>query len=168
MPFFGKGAELPQAIEVWLESIGSDSELDAYHDDLHERFLHQDTICAASIAVVPWLVHACTRLDTDHRALYCAHVALVEANRLAYGVGSTEPGGDELLESLMPDYRAAIERARVMADGLAERHPVEAAAVGLLALRPALHGDATLAWAQWGEAWRESPAGSAAGPDEPS
>jgi len=157
-PFFGEGADIPRAIERWLGSMGTDAEQDAYFDHLFELFLHQETITDAAIAVVPWLMHACTQLETRHRAMYLAHVAMVEANRLEYGVPRSAAGSAGLFDDLMPDYRAAIGQARAMADDLIGLRPEDATEHGLVALRPALHGDAGLAWKQWHDDWKSKSA----------
>src|SRR5688500_9541152 len=84
--FFGESENLPSLISDWLKSIGSDKEEIVYERDLLDLFLHQATITNAAFAVVPWLVHVCKEGITKFQVEYLTDVALVEANRLKYGV----------------------------------------------------------------------------------
>jgi hypothetical protein len=53
---------------------------------------------------------------TRHRVEYLTDVALVEANRLKYGVYFNRKGAEEFPEWLMPDYHQAIVDARNLVD----------------------------------------------------
>lgn len=147
--FFGEAADIPKAIERWLDSLGSDPERDAYFDGLRELFLHQLTITNAAFAVVPWLLHACAQSGPCLRWLYMTDIAVVEANRLEHGVYFNREGTPEYPGWLMPEYHVAIARARDVATELIQLDRAAAARVGLLAMYPALGGDSKLAWQQW-------------------
>lgn len=147
--FFGEPEDVPKVLGEWLLSIGSDQEDTIYREDLFDLFLHQATITNAAIAVVPWLVHVCMNYDTRWRVEYLTDVALVEANRLKYGVYANREGTEPYPEWLMSDYQQAIIEARELVnDTLEAEHDVETKH-GLVALKPALYGDADLAWSQW-------------------
>jgi hypothetical protein len=49
----------------------------------------------------------------------------------------------------MLDYQQAIAESRSLIDGVLEAEPVSNRKRGLLAMQPALFGDADLAWSQW-------------------
>jgi hypothetical protein len=147
--FFGSGKELPSVLRLWLASIGSDEEATIYGRDLFDMYLHQATITNAAFGVVPWLVDVCKEGRTKHRVEYLTHVALVEANRLKYGVYFNRKGADEFPEWLMADYHQAIVDARQLVEDALAMEPDEQWKLGLMKLRPALHGDADLAWSQW-------------------
>jgi hypothetical protein len=74
---------------------------------------------------------------------------LVEANRLKYGVYFNRNGSEEFPEWLMPDYHQAIVAARDLVDDALDAEQDEDCKRALMNLRPALHGDAGLAWSQW-------------------
>jgi hypothetical protein len=147
--FFGEPENLPKILGEWFASIGLDQEDTIYRRDLLNRFLHQATITNAAFAVVPWLVHVCKSGDTRFRLEYLTDVALVEANRLKHGVYWNRKGTEEYPEWLMSDYKQAIIEARGLADDAIEaEHDVERKR-GLVAMMPALYGNADLAWSQW-------------------
>jgi hypothetical protein len=147
--FFGESENLPSVIQEWLEYIGTDQEETIYREKLFDLFLHQATITNAAFAVVPWLVHVCQEGITTFQIEYLTDTALVEANRLKYGVYYNRDGTDEYPEWLMPDYQQAIRMARDLADGILQAEPDENRKHGLVAMKPALFGDADLAWSQW-------------------
>jgi hypothetical protein len=147
--FFGKPDEVPQVLRVWLASIGTDQEDTIYRRDLFDLFLHQATITNAAFAVVPWLVHVCKREKTPWRAEYLTDVALVEANRLKYGVYANREGTEETPAWLMVDYHRAIAEAREIVDDVIESEGDKEWKRGLVAMKPALYGNAELAWSQW-------------------
>lgn len=76
-------------------------------------------------------------------------VALVEANRLEHGVYFNREGTQESPEWLMADYRQAITEASKFVDEVIDSEQDEERRRFLVALKPALHGDAKLAWSQW-------------------
>jgi hypothetical protein len=147
--FFASGKELPSVLKQWLASIGSDEEATIYGRDLFDMYLHQATITNAAFAVVPWLVDVCKKGNTRHRVEYMTDVALVEANRLKYGVYFNRKGAEEFPEWLMADYHQAIVDARDLVDDALAAERDEEWKHGLVKLRPALDGDAELAWSQW-------------------
>ena len=147
--FFGESENLPSVIRDWLKSIGSDQEVIVYCRDLSELFLHQATITNAAFAVVPWLVHVCKEGGTKFQVEYLTDVALVEANRLKYGVYFNREGTQEYPEWLMLNYQQAIMAARNLVDEIIEAEHNEDRKRGLVAMKPALFGDADLAWSQW-------------------
>ncbi len=147
--FFGEPENLPSVIRDWLKSIGSDQEDVVYCRDLSELFLHQATITNAAFAVVPWLVHVCKESTTKYQVEYLTDIALVEANRLKYGVYYHREETEEYPEWLMVDYRQAIIESRNLIEGVLEAELDEGRKRGLIAMRPALFGDADLAWSQW-------------------
>jgi hypothetical protein len=147
--FFGSPKELPNVLKQWLASIGTDEEATIYGRDLFDLFLHQATITNAAFAVVPWLVDVCKKGKTKHRVEYLTDIALVEANRIKYGVYFNRKGTEELPEWLMPDYHQAIIAARDLVDDALYAEQDEEWKRGLIKLWPALHGDAELAWSQW-------------------
>jgi hypothetical protein len=132
-----------------LEAIGSDQENAIYYEDLFDLFLHQATITNAAFAVVPWLVYVCKKGITKFQVEYLTDVALVEANRLKYGVYSNRKGTEEYPEWLMSDYIQAIMEARNLIDDIIEAEHDKKRKHGLVAMRPALFGNADLAWSQW-------------------
>lgn len=140
--FFGKPEELPQVLRKWLAAIGTDDEEAIYRQELLDLFLHQCTIVSSAFAVVPWLVEGCSRCGSHDAILYMGDVAMVEMNRL-------EEGG-ECPDWLMRDYHEAISVAQGMVDRLLSAiGPDKDWKEGLVALRPALFGDAALAREQW-------------------
>lgn len=147
--FFGSPNVLPNVLRQWLASIGSDEEETIYGRDLFDLFLHQATITNAAFAVVPWLVDVCKRQSTKRHLEYLTDVALVEANRLKYGVYFNRIGTEENPEWLMPDYHQAIVESRNLADDALDAEHDEDWKRGLVKLKPALYGDAELAWLQW-------------------
>ena len=147
--FFGESEHLPSVIQEWLESIGTDREETIYREDLFDLFLHQATITTAAFAVVPWLVHVCQEGVTAFQIEYLTDIALVEANRLKYGVHYNRQGTDEYPEWLMSDYQEAIREARDLVDDVLQAEPDENRKHGLVAMKSALFGDADLAWSQW-------------------
>lgn len=147
--FFGEPENLPSVIRDWLKAIGSDQENTVYRRDLFELFLHQSTVTNAAFAVVPWLVHVCKESLTHYQVEYLTDIALVEANRLKYGVYYHREGTEEYPEWLMVDYRQAIIESRNLIEGVLETELDEGRKRRLIAMRPALFGDADLAWLQW-------------------
>ncbi len=120
-----------------------------YREKLFDLFLNQATITNAAFAVVPWLVQVCREGITTFQIEYLTHTALVEANRLKYGVYYNRKGTNEYPEWLMSDYQQAIREARDLADVMLQAEPDENRKHGLVAMKPALFGDADLAWSQW-------------------
>jgi hypothetical protein len=147
--FFGGPEDLPKVVGEWLASIGSDQENTIYRDDLFDLFLHQVTITNAAFAIVPWLVEVCKKGETKFAIEYLTDVALVEANRIKRGVFANRKGTEEYPEWLMADYRQAIIEARNLVDDVLEvEHDAERKSY-LIAMKPALYGNADLAWSQW-------------------
>ncbi len=95
-----------------MASIGSDQEDTIYRRDLFDMFLHQNTITNAAFAVVPWLVQVCKNGGTRFRVEYLTDTALVEANRLKYGLYYNREGTEGYPKWLMSDYKQAILEAR--------------------------------------------------------
>jgi hypothetical protein len=147
--FFPSPKDLPKVLGRWLASIGTEEEQTIYGRDLFDLFLHQATITNAAFAVVPWLVDVCKKCKTKHRVEYLTDVALVEANRIKYGVYFNRKGTEENPQWLMPDYHQAIIESRHLADEALASENDEEWKRGLEKLRPALQGDAELAWSQW-------------------
>jgi hypothetical protein len=147
--FFGTPEELPIVLGQWLASIGTNEEDTIYRRDLFDIFLHQATITNAAFAVVPWLVDVCKKGETKYRVHYLTDVALVEANRLKYGVYFNRLGTEETPEWLIAEYRQAIAESREFVDEVIAAEQDEEAKRGLVAMKPALFGDAELAWSQW-------------------
>jgi len=147
--FFGESENLPIVLRKWLQSIGSDQESSIYFEELFDLFLHQVTITNVAFAIVPWLVHVCKKGITEFQVEYLTDVALVEANRLKFGVYGNREGTEEYPEWLMSEYRQAIMEARNLIDGIIAAEHDENRKRGLVAMRPALFGDADLAWSQW-------------------
>src|SRR5262245_19789532 len=123
--FFGEPEKLPVVLREWLASIGGDEEETIYRRDLFDQFLHQGTITNAAFAVVPWLVDVCHRGRTSYRLEYLTDVALVEANRLKYGLYCHREGTEQYPEWLMSDYRQAIVESRKLVDEVIEAGQVE-------------------------------------------
>ncbi len=98
---------------------------------------------------MPWLVSVCKQGITKFQIEYLTDVALVEANRLKYGVYYNREGTEEYPKWLMSDYQQAILHARDLIDDVIEAEQDEQRKHGLVAMRPALFGDADLAWCQW-------------------
>jgi hypothetical protein len=147
--FFEDPEHLKGVLEDWLQSIGSPQEDTIYLNDLYDLFIHQVSITNVSFAVVPWLVNICKQGITKLSIMYLADVAMVEAIRLKVGLHWTRQGTDPYPEWLMSDYHQAINEARVLAeDAIAVDHEM-AIKHGLVALKPALFGDAALAWSRW-------------------
>jgi hypothetical protein len=147
--FFEDPEHLKVVLTGWLESIGSHQEDTIYINDLYDLFLHQVTITNAAFAVVPWLVNVCKQGGTKLSIMYLTDVAMVEAIRLKAGLYFNRQGTDPHPEWLMSDYHQAIGEARVLAeDAITASHEVEKKS-GLVALKPALYGDADLAWSRW-------------------
>lgn len=147
--FYGKPEDLPKVLEEWLASIGFDQEDTIYHRDLFDLFLHQATITNAAFAVVPYLVDVCKRGETRFQVEYLTDVALVEARRLQNGVKGNREGTEENPEWLMADYKQAILESRNLADDVIEAEHDEERKRVLVKMKPALHGNAALAWSQW-------------------
>ena len=112
---FFSDKSLPGLVGKWLASLGTEREEEVYFD-LYHCFLHQNTIINAAFAVVPWLVEVCKRGGTERRADYLTDVALVEANRIKYGLYCHRDGTEESPELLMADYRQALGEARLLAE----------------------------------------------------
>lgn len=152
--FFGEPENLPNVLRQWLASIGLDEEGTIYRRDLFDLFLHQNTIVNAAFAVVPWLVHVCNKQQTTYRVEYLTDVAFVEANRLKFGIYGNRKGTEEYPEWLMLDYKQAILESRNLVDEVIEAEHNTERKYGLVAMRPALYGNANLAWSQWNpEKW---------------
>jgi hypothetical protein len=98
---------------------------------------------------VPWLVHVCEEGKTQLQIDYLTHVALVEANRLAHGAQGKQSGTEQYPDWLMDDYKLAITRAQELAEAALKDEPHKERKSGLAAMKPALYGDAELAWKQW-------------------
>jgi hypothetical protein len=147
--FFGEPEELPSVLAEWLASIGTDREADLYRHELFDVFLHQVTITNVAFAIVPYLVDVCKHGKTAYRAEYLTDVALVEACRLKYGVYFNRDGTDDTPAWLMADYHGAIAEARSLVDDVIDSEQDEEWKRGLVATKPALYGDAELAWSQW-------------------
>jgi hypothetical protein len=148
--FFGKPADLPKVLEAWMRVIGSAVEYRFYCQEVLDMFLHQATISNAAFAVVPWLVDVCKQRSTVWQMEYLTDVALVEANRLTYGVYTRRAVRDPYPTWLMADYHQAIIDARDLTDDAIEAEPDVERKHGLVALKPAFYGNADVAWAQWG------------------
>ena len=149
--FFGEPEDVPKVLRQWLASIATDPEEEStiYRRDLFDLFLHQATITNAAFAVVPWLVDVCKKGETSNRVEYLTDAALVEANRLKYGVYYNREGTDAHPEWLMTAYHQSISEARNLVDEVIEAEPDEERKQGLVAMKPALFGNADLAWSQW-------------------
>lgn len=147
--FFGEQTDVPKVLTEWLASIGFDQEHSIYFCDLLHLFLHQATITNAAFAVVPWLVNVCTTQQSQFTVEYLTHVALVEANRLRSGVCWNREGTERYPEWIMVDYRQAIIESRNLVDDVIEAEWDEERKRGLVAMKPALYGNADLAWSQW-------------------
>lgn len=147
--FFGSPEDVPVILGEWLNAIGSDRELGVYYDRLFDVLLHQATITNAAFAIVPWIVDVCARGVTKNSGEYLADVALVEANRLESGVYFTRPGTAPLPDWLMGDYSQAIAIARGLAEDALAGPLDDSVRQGLIWLKPALYGNAKLAWKQY-------------------
>ena len=147
--FFGQPEDVPIVLGQWLEAIGSDQENTIYRRDLFDLFLHQATITSAAFAVVPWLVDVCKKRKTENRVEYLTDVALVEANRLKYGVYGDREGTEEFPEWFIMDYNNAIIESRSLVDDVLQAEQDVGWKHMLIALKPALYGNADLAWSQW-------------------
>ena len=75
--------------------------------------------------------------------------AFVEANRRKYGVYFNRKGADEFPEWLVADYRQTVVDAQDLVDDAMAAEPDEEWISGLMKRRPALRGDAELAWSRW-------------------
>ncbi len=146
--FFGKPDDLSKVLEEWLASVGFDQEFTTYSRELFDLFLHQGTITNAAFAVVPYLVDVCKRGDTRFQVEYLADVALVEARRLKNGVYANREGTEAYPEWLMSDYKQAILESRELADDVIEAEHNDERKRALVAMKPALHGNAELAFSQ--------------------
>ncbi len=148
--FFKEPKDIPKILEEWLASVGFDqNESTIYHDDLFDIFLHQTTITNVAFAIVPWLVHVCRTRDTRFRATYLSDVALVEALRIKFGVHDNREGTEKYPDWLMSDYTQAISDACNLVDDAIDSEPDQDRKRLLVALKPALFGNADLAWSQW-------------------
>lgn len=147
--FFGDGTDIPVAISTWLESIGTDDEIEVYDEGIFELVLHQLTITNGALAFVPWLLHACSRTETEFRLKYLRDIAVIEANRVAYGLYYNREGTDPFPDWLMGPYMQAISVARLVALDFVALDRDAAWESGLLALMPAFESDGQLAWEQW-------------------
>jgi len=147
--FFGDPQDLPRVLSEWLASIGFDQERTIYHRDLFNLFLHQGTITNAAFAVVPWLVHVCATRETRFAVEYLTDAALVEANRLKSGVYWNREGTERFPDWVMSDYVQAILECRNLADDVIDAESDPERKRGLVALKPALYGNAELAWSRW-------------------
>lgn len=147
--FFGEPEEVPQLLQGWLSSIGTDQEDTIYRRDLSDVFLHQATITNVAFAVVPWLVAVCKERETLYRVEYLTDIALVEANRLKYGVHGNREGTDAYPDWLMADYHRALVEARHFVDDVIDAELDAERKRGLVAMKPALYGNVDLAWSQW-------------------
>jgi hypothetical protein len=147
--FFGDPKDLRKALGEWLTSIGFDHEYTIYRRHLLDLFLHQATITNAAFAVVPWLVDVSKNGVTRYRVEYFTDVALVEANRLRNGVHHNREGTEAYPEFLMADYEQAIVESRNLVDIVIDAEHNAERKRGLVAMKPALYGNADLAWSQW-------------------
>ncbi|MEY4529798.1 MAG: hypothetical protein RLZZ156_519 [Deinococcota bacterium] len=150
--FFEQTKSLPQLLEQWYSLIGSSQEHNFYVDQLFNSFLHQATITNAAFAVVPWLVNVCESGKTRHQIEYLADVCLVEANRITRGTYHNRKDTIEYPDWLMVDYFEAIRKAVALADICIQSDKSDTPEkIQLVQLRPALDGNANLAWEQWGQ-----------------
>jgi hypothetical protein len=147
--FFGEPESVPKVIREWIQSIGTDNEDTIYERDLFDLFLHQVTIASVAFAIVPWLVHVCKQGNTRLRVEYLTDIALVEANRLKYGVFFHNGDPEPCPQWLMTDYHLAIVETRYLVDDVIKADGDSEEKRGLIAVKPALYGDADLAWFQW-------------------
>jgi hypothetical protein len=154
--FFEEPDCLPDILSKWMRSIGSNLEETFYQCDLLDLFLHQASITNAAFGVVPWLVHVCKQGNTKFRAMYLTDVAMVEVNRLKTGLHYNRKGTEQYPEWLMTDYHQAIIEARQLAEITIKEEADASNKQGLIALKPALYGDADLAWSQWSGASNSS------------
>lgn len=148
--FYGEPADVPRVLRQWLDAVGSDEEQTIYCRDFFDLFLHQGTITNAAFAVVPWLVQVCSDGKSAFRIEYLTDVALVEANRIRYGVCCNREGTAECPEWLMGDYHQAIEQAQKLVDDVLASESDEDRKGNLAGMKPALFGDAETAWKNWG------------------
>lgn len=147
--FYGEPKDVPRVLDDWIASIGFDQEDTIYRRDLFDVFLHQATITNAAFAIVPYLVHACRTSRTKYRIEYLTDVALVEANRIKHGLYFNRQDTEAYPTWLMPDYHEAIIEARNLVDDAMDDEPDAERKRGLVAMTPALYGNAELAWSQW-------------------
>jgi hypothetical protein len=128
---------VPSLIARWNCAVGSYAEEYEYAD-LHESYLHQQTILDVAYAVVPYLAPRLSELDADRRLEVLDDIALVEKVRLrppheieaaAEGIErtigdrdlrdrfiqSTRERNPPLPEDLAPAYLAALEVAKAIA-----------------------------------------------------
>ena len=154
--FFEEPDCLPDILNKWMRSIGSDQEETIYQCDLLDLFLHQASITNAAFAVVPWLVHICKQGNTKFRVMYLTDVAMVEVNRLKMGLHYNRKGTEQYPEWLMNVYHQAIVEARQLTEITIKEEVDARNKQGLIALKPALYGDADLAWSQWSGASNSS------------
>lgn len=147
--FFGAPEDMPKVMEEWLAAIGFDQERTIYLESLYDLFLHQATITNAAIAMVPWLVHVCATQETEYRVEYLTDVALVEARRLKSGTYWNREGTEQYPEWIMADYRQAIVDSRNLVDDVLDAERNKERKRGLVALKPALYGNAERAFSNW-------------------
>lgn len=147
--FFGEPSKLPSVISDWLKTIGTEQEAATYYRDLFELFLHQGTITNAAFAVVPWLLHVCKDGATKLQIEYLTDIALVEANRLKFGLSFHRAGTEMYPDWLMPDYEQTIIESRQQIEHVLAGEKDETKKRPLVAMMPALFGNAELAWSQW-------------------
>ena len=126
--FFGEPDDVPILLERWRGAIGTLEEEIIYRRDLFDTFLHQNTITNIAFAIAPWLV---------------------EANRLKFGVYYNHDGTEEFPAWLMSDYQQAIMIAQSFVDDVLEGESDLIRKKRLMAVKPALFGNAELAWSQW-------------------
>ena len=130
-------------VRKWHASIGFDQELPQYQL-LSNQFMHQCTITDLAFAMVPHLVATCEANTTSFTLLYLTDVGVTEANRLS--PGSRAP---DLPAFLADAYSEAIIRAQPLAEAAIDSAPECRESWELRAIKPALFGNAELAWNQW-------------------
>lgn len=96
-----------------------------------------------------WLVHVCAEGKTKFQIEYLTDVAVVEANRLKHGLYCHREGTDAEPEWLMADFHRAITEARSLVENALASESDEERKVGLIAMKPALSGNADSAWENW-------------------
>ena len=134
---------VPLLLAEWHAAIGFDQELSRYRE-LGDQFMHQCTITDLAYAIVPYLVAACESGSTKFANIYLTDVGVIEANRL------TPDYRPPKMPAFLADvYGQAIVRSQPLVEDLIDSISDPDEKWELRAIKPALFGNAELAWQQW-------------------
>lgn len=135
--------KLSDLIFDWWSSTGFDAESENYRK-LINQIMHQGSITEAAYALMPSLVHLCKLDQTQFAVEYLTDVTWIETMRLL--PDSRSPAMPDVL---CDDYQHSMDSVPDLIESVLDSIGDADRTWGLNALKPAVYGNARLAFQQW-------------------